>query len=247
MRGFVSAALVIAAVVLIATPSTARADSVTGATSATGAAGEAPPSAPAPDVAEDPTLRKTVAVRRAGVVLGFATGAGFAGASGYPNNARLIGNPAFYSESPLLVGGSTTFFLMGALTDYLSFGPMVSTASFANDTWTSKGIGVGFRAEAFPLLALVPPLADLAIYGEAGVGSIELQRKGDYPSADGTQSFLGMGVHKEFRFFRFLGGHVAGGPFVEYDAIFSTSAERHWLSIGARFAWYGGTVTQDHR
>jgi hypothetical protein len=261
MRGFVSAALVIATVVLgvlLATPSTARADSVTGAaSSAADAPAEAPPAdaafgpgappAPAPDVAEDPTLRKTVAVRRAGVVLGFATGAGFAGASGYPNNARLIGNPSFYSESPLLVGGSTTFFLMGALTDYLSFGPMVSTASFANDTWTSKGIGVGFRAELFPLLTLVPPLADLAIYGEAGVGATELQRKGDYPSADGTQSFLGMGVHKEFRFFRFLGGHVAGGPFVEYDAIFSTSAERHWLSIGARFAWYGGTVAQDHR
>ncbi len=253
MRGFVSAALVIAAVVLIATPSAAQADSVTGAAPApaeaqpSGAPAEAQPPAPAPDVAEDPTLRKTVAVRRAGVVLGFASGAGFAGASGYPNNARLIGNPAFYSESPLLVGGSTTFFLMGALTDYLSFGPMVSTASFASDTWTSKGVGVGFRAEVFPLLALVPPLADLAIYGEAGVGSTELQRKGDYPSADGTQSFLGVGLHEEFRFFRFLGGHVAGGPFVEYDAIFSPSAERHWMSIGARFAWYGGTVTQDHR
>ncbi len=235
MRGSVSAALratlLIAAVV--SHPAAARADSVTGAA--------------APDVAEDPTLRKTEAMRRGGVVIGVAPGVAFAGASGYPNNARLVGNPDFYSESPLLVGSSTTVFLMGALTDYLSFGPMVNIAKFSSATWTSKGFGVGFRAEVFPLLSLFPALADTALYGEAGVGSTELQAKGNFPSADGTQSFLGIGLHHELRFFRVLGGHVSGGPYVEYDAIFSTSAERHWASLGFRFAWYGGTVAADRR
>lgn len=201
----------------------------------------------APDVAGDGTLRKTVPERRAGVVIGVAPGIGFAGASGYPNNQRLIGNPDFYSQSPLLVGNSTTYFLMGALNDYFSFGPMVNIATFESDKWKSTGIGIGFRAEAFPLVRLVPALADLSIYGQAGVGSTELRAKGDYPSADGTQSFAGIGLHHEFRFFRFLGGHVAGGPFVEYDAIFSTSAERHWASAGLRLAWYGGTVSLDKR
>ncbi|MDB4933461.1 MAG: hypothetical protein JWP87_433 [Labilithrix sp.] len=205
------------------------------------------PAPPAPDVAEDPTLRKTVAERRAGVVIGVAPGVAFAGASGYPNNTRLVGNPDFYSESPLLVGSSTTYFLMGALTDYLSFGPMVNIANFENDRWTSKGVGIGFRAEVFPLISLFPRLADLSLYGQAGVGATELQAKGDFPSADGTQSFAGIGLHHEFRFFRMLGGHLAGGPYVEYDAIFSTSAERHWASFGFRLAWYGGTVAMDKR
>jgi hypothetical protein len=224
--------LVIAAVLLLV-PAPALADSVTGAVT--------------PDTAEDPTLRKTEATRRGGVVIGVTPGIAFASASGYPNNARLIGNPDFYSQSPLLVGSSTTYFLMGAFTDYLSFGPMVNVAKLTSDHWTSTGVGVGFRAEVFPLLSLFPRLADTAIFGEAGVGATELQAKGNFPSADGTQSFVGIGLHHEFRFFRFLGGHLSGGPYVEYDAIFSTSAERHWASVGFRLAWYGGKVTADRR
>jgi hypothetical protein len=200
-----------------------------------------------PDAPVDPTLRRNVAERRAGIVIGVSPGIAFAGASGYPNNTRLIGNPDFYSESPVLFGNSTTYFLMGALTDYLSIGPMVNIASFQSEKWKSTGVGVGFRAEVFPLVSLFPTLADTAIYGQAGVGATELQAKGNYPSADGTQSFAGIGIHHEFRLFRFLGGHLAGGPYAEYDAIFATSAERHWASVGFRLAWYGGTVAADHR
>lgn len=203
--------------------------------------------AAATPVSQDPTLRKTAAQRRAGVVIGVAPGLAFAGASGYPNNARLVGNPDFYSESPLLVGASTTYFLMGALTDFISFGPMVNIATFESERWTSKGFGIGFRAEAFPLVRLFPRLADTSIYGQAGIGTTELQAKGPFPSADGTQSFAGLGLHHEFRLFRMLGGHVAGGPYAEYDAIFATSAERHWASVGLRVAWYGGSVALDRR
>ena len=103
------------------------------------------------------------------------------------------------------------------------------------------------RAEIFPLLRLVPTLADTSIYGQAGVGSTELQAKGAFPSADGTQSFAGLGLHHEFRLFKLLGGHFAGGPYVEYDAIFAPGAERHWATIGLRVAWYGGTVGLDSR
>lgn len=199
------------------------------------------------DVGTDPTMRKNLNERRAGIVIGVAPGVAFAGASGYPNNARLIGNPDFYSESPLLVGASTTYFLMGALTDYVSFGPMVNIASFESDQWKSTGVGVGFRAEVFPLVRMFPMLADTSIYGQAGVGATELQAKGSFPSADGTQSFVGAGVHHEFRLFKLLGGHFAGGPYAEYDAIFATSAERHWASVGFRVAWYGGSVAADRR
>jgi len=183
--------------------------------------------------------------RRNGVVLGAAGGIAFAGSSGYPNNARLLGDPAYYSESPLLVGYSTSFFLMGALADWISFGPVLDIATFESQSWKSTGWALGFRGEVFPLVSLVPALADTSAYAQLGFGTTELRAKGPYPTADGSQSFLGLGLHHEFRLGSFLGGHGAAGPYVEYDMIRADSAERHWLSIGIRVAWYGGKVRLD--
>lgn len=201
----------------------------------------------APPGADDPTLRDVKPERRDGVVLGVAGGAALAGASGYPNNARLLGNPDFHSSSPLLAGWSTSFFVMGAFNDYISFGPTFTLATFESDRWKSTGWGAGFRGELFPLVTLVPRLADAAIYAELGFGSTELRAKGAYPTADGAQSFLGIGIHHEWRLARLLGGHAAAGPFIEYDAIRSPSVERHWATAGLRVVWYGSSVKLDPR
>lgn len=200
----------------------------------------------------DPTLRPVGAERRKGVVIGASLGAAFAGASGYPNNARLINDPDYYSESPLLVGWSTSYFLLGALTDYLSFGPLLNIATFESDKWKSTGWGLGFRGEVFPLVGIAKKvhldwLADTAAYAQVGFGTTELRAKGPYPTADGSQSFLGLGIHHEVRLARLLGGHAAAGPHIEYDAIRADSAERHWLTVGLRLAWYGGTVALDRQ
>src|SRR5690242_1919772 len=133
--------LALLAAVTASTPAVARAQ-----VAAEPAAPVVAAPAPREEPPVDPTFRKVVAERRAGVVLGLATGLAFAGASGYPNSALRIGDPAYYSESSLLVGSSTTIFLMGALTDWFSFGPMLNVASFENDTWRSTGFGIGFRA-----------------------------------------------------------------------------------------------------
>lgn len=193
----------------------------------------------------DPTARPIVHERRGGLVLGMAGGIGFAGASGYPNNARFLNNPDYYSESPMLVGYHLTGFLMGALTDWLNIGPTVSTANFESDRWKSTGFGVGFRGEVFPLIRMVPCLADLAVYGQLGVGITELRAKGPYPTADGSQSFFGVGAHHEWRFVNFLGAHASAGPFIEYDAITSQPAERHWLAMGLRVAFYSSGQKRD--
>lgn len=198
-----------------------------------------------PAGAEDPTLRPVKAERRSGLTLGASGGIALAGASGYPNNARMIDDPAFYSSSPLLVGWSSSYFLMGAFNDYVSFGPMFTIATFESDAWKSTGWGAGFRGEVFPLVKLVPMLADAAIYGQVGFGVTELRAKGPYPSADGSQSFLGIGIHHEWRLARLLGGHAALGPYVEYDAIRAPSAERHWATAGLRVVWYGSRVVLD--
>jgi hypothetical protein len=199
----------------------------------------------APKAEAQPVADPVPLERRNGLVLGASGGIAFAGSSGYPNNARLIGNPAFFSSSPLLAGWSGSFFLMGALTDYVSFGPMFNVATFESDTWKSTGWGAGVRTEVFPFVSLVPKLADLAAYGQLGVGSTELRSKGPFPHADGTQSFFGIGVTHEWRLGRLLGGHAAAGPHVEYDLIRSESIERHWLTAGVRVVWYGGSVRLD--
>lgn len=198
----------------------------------------------------DPAQRPVILERRNGAVLGASVGAGFAGASGFPNDQKLQNNPDFYSESPLLVGWSTSWFLMGALTDWISFGPMLNIATFESEKWKSTGWGLGFRGEVFPLVGLAKKwnidfLADTAAYGQLGFGTTELRAKGPYPTADGAQSFLGLGLHQEFRLAKLLGGHAALGPHVEYDLIRSQTAERHWLTVGLRVAWYGGSVALD--
>lgn len=196
--------------------------------------------------AEDPTARSVSPERRNGVVLGASGGAALAGASGYPNNPSLLDNPDFYSSTPLLVGWSSSFFLMGAFNDYLSVGPTVTIATFESDRWKSTGWGAGFRGEFFPFVKLVPALADMAIFTQLGFGETALRAKGPYPSADGAQSFLGVGLHHEWRLSRLLGGHAALGPYVEYNAIWAPSAERHWATAGLRVVWYGGGVKLDH-
>jgi hypothetical protein len=199
-----------------------------------------------PAKAEDPVFRAVHPERRNGLVFGFSGGGALAGASGYPSTPKLMNNPNYYMSSPLLGGWSTNYFLMGALTDYLSFGPNVTIATFESDKWKSTGFAVGFRGEVFPLLTLVPALADLSVYAQLGIGSTELRPKGPYPTGGGTQSFFGMGVHHEWRLTRMLGGHAAAGPYVEYDAIRTTAFERHWASAGLRVAFYAGSVKLDH-
>ncbi len=198
----------------------------------------------ADEAAADPTLRPVRPERRNGIVLGMSTGVALAQASGYPNNLSLIGNPNFYSSTPWLIGQSTSVFFMDALADTVSFGPMVNIADFESSGWKSTGFGVGFRLEVFPLAHWVPRLADSSVYGQFGIGSTEARTEGR-PSADGAQAFVGVGVHHEFRLFQFLGGHTALGPHLEYDIINSDSAERHWVTLGLRLAWYGGTVAAD--
>lgn len=248
-----SVAASLAGVATVAFPSAAFAQAAGGDSkeplnaNAQAALAGAPQPAEAPTTSEDPAMRKIVSERRNGVVLGIAPGFALGGASGYPNSEKFIGNQDYYSSTPMLPGSSTSFFLMGAFTDYLSFGPMVNVSTLASDKWRTTGFGIGFRAEAFPLIRLFPKLADTAIYTQLGVGSAEVHAQGPYPSSDGTQSFVGVGLHHEFRLTRLLGGHASAGPFVEYDTVFSTPVERHWLSIGLRVAWYGGTVTADRR
>jgi hypothetical protein len=178
---------------------------------------------------------------RSGVVVGLSLGAGLGGASGYPNASSDIGNPTFYSASGLMTGSSGTFFVMGALSDYLSFGFWLGSAMYRNGDWRSNGGAGGLRVEAFPLVGLVPSLAGLGILGNFGIGAGNLQSTNPARAeSNGTQAYIGAGAFYEFPFGHLFGGHFGVGPNLEYDAMWSQPFERHGLVASLRIVFYGG-------
>src|SRR5580693_3514200 len=80
---------------------------------------------------------------RSGAVVGFTFGAGLAGASGYPNDQLKIGDPAYFAASGMMAGTSQSFFVMGALSDYVSVGFWYGAGFFRNHDWRSHGDGGG--------------------------------------------------------------------------------------------------------
>jgi hypothetical protein len=179
---------------------------------------------------------------RSGVVIGLSLGAGVAGAKGYPNASSQIGDPADYSASGFMEGSSANLFIMGAISDYLNFGFWFGSGSFHNGDWRSIGSGAGLRVELFPLIAAVPRLAGLGVFGQFGIGGANLQQTSNpqHPEASGVQSFLGSGVLYEWSFGSLFGGHFGAGPSLEYDAMWSQPFERHGLIASARIVFYGG-------
>jgi hypothetical protein len=178
---------------------------------------------------------------RSGIVLGLSLGLGLGSASGYPNNSQDIGNPAYYSAGGLMFDGMGQIFVMGALSDYLSFGFWYGHASLRNGDWQSSGNGGGFRIEFFPLVDLVPALQGLGILANLGIGSGSLTSTNpSLPEANGTQSFAGAGLFHEWGFGYGHDGHFAFGPALEFDAIWSQPFEQHGVVASARLAFYGG-------
>jgi hypothetical protein len=187
-----------------------------------------------PDLETKPRLRN-------GLVLGFAYQVGLAAASGWPNDVTVINTPNAYASTGAMFGRGPSFYLMGALSDYVNFGFWFAYATFEDSDWRSTGAGGGIRAEAFPLVSLVPSLGNLGLSAQFGIGGTALTSKNPgVRDTDGTQSFTGVGVFHDFHIARVLGGPFAIGPNLEYDAVWSASMERHGALLGARVVWYGG-------
>jgi hypothetical protein len=178
---------------------------------------------------------------RSGLVLGLSLGLGVGGASGYPNDSTKIGDPRYYLASGPMGGASGTIFLMGALTDYLSFGAWFNHASYAAKDFHSDGNAGGLRVDVFPLIRLYPRLSGLAAFAEFGIGGGNLRSSvAGVEEAQGTQSFIGFGGFYEWSFWHLLGGHFAVGPSLELDSTFTQPFNREGLVASARLVFYGG-------
>jgi hypothetical protein len=202
---------------------------------ATGAAAAAVPTGDVTTAVDLPAPH----LMRKGLVVGLTVGGGLGGASGYPNNNTQIGDANYYSASSWMVGTNETIFLMGALTDYFSFGFWFSHANYNSSDWRSNSDGGGLRIEAFPFAVAYPPLGGLGLLAQFGLGSGNLASKVTAtPDASGTQSIAGVGAFYEWAFGHVLGGHFAFGPSLEFDALWSQPFEQHGLVGSLRFVFY---------
>ena len=192
--------------------------------------------------AEDaPPPKDVPAERRSGLVIGITGGLSLSGASGYPNDVQKIDKAQYYSSSPLLVGATNGLLVMGALSDAFSFGFMFTGNSAKNDRWESTATGIGFRLEAFPLYSVAPALRDLGFFGQFGVGVAKLAAQGgNFPAAEGVQSFVSAGAFYEWNVVKFWGGHLALGPSLEGALMTSRPIEHHYGTLGLRVVFYGG-------
>jgi hypothetical protein len=179
---------------------------------------------------------------RSGLVLGFSLGGGVAGASGYPNNSSDIGNEADYSASGFMLGTTQSIFLMGALSDYVSFGFMFNHGLYRNPSFYANTDGVGFRVEGYPLAGFGPRWQGLAGFAQFGFGTGDLVSKPpNLPDASGTQSFGAAGIFYEWSVgIMRSGGHIGIGPSLEYDAVWTQPYEYHGLVASLRIAFYSG-------
>jgi hypothetical protein len=202
---------------------------------ATGAGAAAVPSGDVTSAVDLPAPHRM----RNGLVVGLSLGGGLGGASGYPNNLTQIGDPNYYSASGWMLGTNETVFIMGALTDYFTFGFWFSHALYNNPDWRSNSDGGGLRMEVFPLAVAFPPLGGLGFLAQFGLGSGNLESKvGPTPAATGTQSIAGVGAFYEWAFGHVIGGHFAFGPSLEFDALWSQPFEQHGLVGSLRFVFY---------
>jgi len=180
---------------------------------------------------------------RKGFMLSLVLGPALGQGSGYPNDVQKVGNPSFFSRSPVMPGSSFQAVIGGALTDYFTFGFMFGGGAFKSDEWEVSATTVGFRVEAFPGVLAFPKskaLANIGLGGDFGAGMIKVQAVGNYPGVTGFQTMLGASVFYDFKLFNLLGGHVSLAPELAYHAAYHTSSQVNFGSVTARLTFYGG-------
>lgn len=202
--------------------------------------------APAPEAPAPPNVNKDKQAPpqreiRDGVVLGFDVGFGLAKANGFPNDPKSIGVESTFSRTNTMIGAPYTFLLQGSIHDQVNFGLMVHIASYTSERWRSSGGAVGFRVDGFPFMKLVPAIRDVGLFGAAGVGFSKLSNKADLgPDADTVQSFLSLGAFYEYTLLKLSGSHVAVGPQLSFDTVFSRNYGSQGGTASMRLVFYTG-------
>jgi hypothetical protein len=176
------------------------------------------------------------AERRSGFMLGMAGGLLTSSARGYPNDLTKIGVAEYHASTGVGVSTGGSFWLGGALADWLNVGIGLSGGSMQRNGVKGGGGAFNLRMEFFPLFYRGGPFQDLGVLLTAGTGGYSIER-GKQKLAEGAgTSAVGIGAFYEpWRFWL-----LSFGPQLEYTHLFSDSLSAHQLVIGVRTVFYGG-------
>jgi hypothetical protein len=174
--------------------------------------------------------------RRGGLWLGVAPSVLAGTAVGYPNELSKLHRAEFKADTGLGFGNSTSFWLGGALRDWLNVGAGATFVGLQGDDRSASGGAVILRLEGFPLYSLGSAWKDAGLLGEFGAGWMTIRSAEDEELAEGgSLSFIGLGGFYEALQF----GHIALGPALQYSHGFSQTLSGHLVSLGLRASFYG--------
>jgi hypothetical protein len=177
-----------------------------------------------------------VAERRSDLVLGVSGGLLLGATSGYPNELVKIDDPAYESSTGFAAGTGFSFWIGGALADWLTVGVGAMLLGGSGPNGRMSGVSGILKVEAYPLYGQGGPLRDLAFFTDFGAGGMTVEGEPEDPADGGFTSVAGLGsAYELLRFSRF-----AVAPTAEYVFIRSPTVTSHSAILGARVVFYGG-------
>lgn len=172
---------------------------------------------------------------RGGFAMGLSIGGGVGAANGFPNDAKKIGRAAYYTESGLGFTSASSFWLGGALADWLTFGIGVGYSMILNGETRSTTPLMQFHTDVYPLYMFGGPLRDLGAVFEVGLGfpqTIDIET--EEVLIDGTSSFVMAGAVWE----GIKAWKLRFGPMVAGHYMWSETLRRPALILGFRGTLY---------
>lgn len=201
---------------------------------------------PAPEIGKEknPAQDPIVSSRRAGFTVGVMGSFGLGNITGYPNDVAKRGKAEFRTDTGVAYGPNGTFFLGGAITDWLVFGAgLGGTYSLGNNTIVS-GYTIVLHTEVFPLFWLGGALRDTGLALDTGVGIVtgELADKPSGAAGKQVAPVIDSGLGSRFSVSAFYDGlrlwKMSAGPYIGFDYTWSATLEQPLVLIGLRGALY---------
>ncbi len=168
------------------------------------------------------------ATRRSNVVIGLRVAPTLGWARGYPNEASMIDDPQYLSNTHTGWGTDDAFWIGGALRDWFTFAIGAEEISFRRNSLTASGGAFTLRTEIYPAWSLGCAWRDLGVAMDFGLGGMKMTRNGAPRADGGSVGLAGFEVFHEL-----LRRHgFAWGPALGYRQVFSQSLTANITVLG---------------
>jgi hypothetical protein len=177
------------------------------------------------------------AKRRSDFAMGISTAGTVGTVGGYPNDVAKTGLSKYHASTGAAGGIANTFWLGGALRDWLVIGIGLSGSTVAGSETLSTGGVYVLHVEGFPLFYRGGAFRDVSLVGDFGVGSRTIKKASAEVASGGSTSFIALGLlYEPIR----VGNHISAGPLLQVTEQFSDTLGSTLVMLGFQIAYYGG-------